>query len=140
MNIIGSVLLDLLQAVFCQTRRAVKEVIHEFMPEALPRHLKAPLHLFQCVSSLLFLLIASLPPAPSSSPRPTLTRLSLHSLSKLSPSIQMIRLCNTMHTHAHMMMIMWRLVLMSWIQISLRDWKVPFSMPIVCSTCIRICI
>ena len=76
-------------------------------------------------------------PAPCSF-NPTLTRLSLHTSSKLSPSIWMIRLCKMMHMCAHMMMTMWHLVLMSWIQISLRDWKVPFSMPIVCSTCMCI--
>ena len=84
--------------------------------------------------------LGSLAPCPSSSlpapcsSNPTLTRLSLHTSSKLSPLIRMIRLCKMMHMCTHMMMTMWHLVLMSWIRISLRNWKVPFSMPIVCST------
>ena len=58
---------------------------------------------------------------PRSQSKPLLTRHSLHLPSKLSPSIQMIRLCNTMQTQAHMMMIMWHLVLTNWIRISFND-------------------
>jgi hypothetical protein len=72
------------------------------------------------------------------SSKPVLIRHSLHFSSKLSPSIRMIRLCKMIHMRAHMMMIMWHLVLTSWIHISFKDWNVPFSIPIVCST--RICI
>lgn len=81
---------------------------------------------------------SSVSPLANSRSIPLLTKHSLHRVSKLSPSIRMIRLCNTMHTRAHMMMIMWRLVSISCILISFSDWNVPFSNPIVCSIRMRI--
>ena len=75
------------------------------------------------------------PPTPSL----ILLRCSLHSSSKLLPSIWMMRLCRMIQTWAHMMMILCHLMLTIEMWIFLRDWNVPFSKPIVCSTHICIC-